>query len=250
VNFFTIRRVPSVSTLPWVQGVPELVGDVVRVREVTWSDAPALFELLSDPNVAAHMSSPPPSIAAFAGFIAWARQQRAHGESVCFGIVPQGAGAAVGIIQVRALEPSFFTAEWGFAIGQMFWGTGAFVDAALLVARFAFDTMRVHRLEARAAIVNGRGNGALLKLGARPEGELKAAFRRDNRRDGQFLWSLSAEDLQRPALVHARFSAADAALAIRAAVNSAERVVRDKHRDARFPDQPQLHPFFITQQDK
>jgi len=132
----------------------------------------------------------------------------------------------------------------------MFWGTGAFVDAALLVASFAFDAMRVHRLEARAAIVNGRGNGALLKLGARPEGELKAAFRRDNRRDGQFLWSLSAEDLQRPALVHARFSAADAALSIRAAVSTAERVVRDKHRDARFPDQPPLHPFFITQQDK
>jgi RimJ/RimL family protein N-acetyltransferase len=239
-----------VSKCPWVQGVPELVGDVVRVREITWADAPALFELLSDPIVAAHMSAPPPSVAAFAGFIAWARQQRAQGESVCFGIVPHGAESAVGIIQVRALDPSFFTAEWGFAIGHMFWGTGAFLDAALLVAKFAFETMSVHRLEARAAVGNGRGNGALQKLGARAEGELKNAFRRDTRRDGQFLWSLAAEDLRQPALVRARFSAEDAALAIRAAMNSADRMVRDKHRDTRVPDRPRLHPFFVTQQDK
>jgi len=239
-----------VSTFPWVEGVPELVGDVVRVREITWADAPALFELLSDPIVAAHMSAPPPSVAAFAGFIAWARQQRANGESVCFGIVPHGAESAVGIIQVRALEPTFFTAEWGFAIGHMFWGTGAFLDAALLVAKFAFEVMHVHRLEARAAVDNGRGNGALQKLGARPEGELKSAFKRDDRRDGQFLWSLAAEDLQQPALVHARFSAADAAHAIRVAVSSAQRAVRAKHRETRFPAPPPLHPFFITQPDK
>ena len=61
------------STFPWVEGVPELVGEIVRVREIAWADAPALFELLSDPVVAAHMSAPPPSVAAFAGFIAWAR---------------------------------------------------------------------------------------------------------------------------------------------------------------------------------
>ena len=237
------------STHPWVEGVPLLVGDVVRVREIAWADAPALFELLSDRVVAAHMSAPPPSVAAFAGFIAWARQQRANGESVCFAIVPHGAESAVGIIQVRALEPTFFTAEWGFAIGHMFWGTGAFVDAALLVARFAFETMGVHRLEARATVDNGRGNGALQKIGARPEGELKNAFRRQFRRDRQFLWSLAAEDLRRPAPSQARFSAADAAVAIREAVVSAQDAVRARRPEA-LPEPPGLHPFFITQQDK
>ena len=41
----------------------------------------------------------------------------------------------------RALEldPGFGTAEWGFAIGQAFWGTGLFVEAAELVLAFAFD---------------------------------------------------------------------------------------------------------------
>src|SRR2546430_8983109 len=115
---------------PWRNEVPVLSGALVRVREVACEDAPALFALLSDPAVSAHMASPPPSMLAFAGFIRWARQQRQRGESVCFGIVPDGLESAVGIVQVRALEPSFFTAEWGFAIGESFWGTGAFIDAA------------------------------------------------------------------------------------------------------------------------
>jgi len=40
---------------------------------------------------------------------------------VCFGIVPRGMTAAVGIIQVRALEKDFGTAEWGFAILDSDW---------------------------------------------------------------------------------------------------------------------------------
>jgi hypothetical protein len=105
----------------WSCGIPELRGEHVRVREVVSRDAPALFELLADPPVADLMAAPPPSVRAFAGFIAWAVTQRQTGESVCFGIVPDGLMDAVGIIQVRALEPTFFTAEWGFAIGAAFW---------------------------------------------------------------------------------------------------------------------------------
>ena len=35
---------------------------------------------------------------------------------------------------------------------------------------FAFETVGVHRLEARSAVANGRGNGALRKMGAVQEG--------------------------------------------------------------------------------
>ena len=80
---------------------------------------------------------------------------------------------AIGIFQVRQLEPGFGTAEWGFAIGSAFWGTGVFMDGARMVIDFAFNTIQTHRLEARAAILNGRGNGALRKIGAMQEGILR-----------------------------------------------------------------------------
>ncbi len=103
---------------------------------------------------------------------------------------------AVGIIQVRSLEPGFMNAEWGFAIGSPFWGTGLFADAARHVVDFAFNTMGLYRLEARATVSNGRGNGALRKLGAVQEGVLRRAFLRNGRYHDQIIWSILAEEWQ------------------------------------------------------
>ena len=50
--------------------------------------------------------------------------------------------------------------------------------APRLVLTFAFDVVGVHRLEARAAVQNGRGNGALRKIGAVQEGILRKSFLR------------------------------------------------------------------------
>ena len=81
---------------------------------------------------------------------------------------------------MRQLEPGFGTVEWGFVIGAPFWGTGVFEESANLVLDFAFETLGVHRLEARAAVLNGRGNGALVKIGAVQECVLRQAFRNDD----------------------------------------------------------------------
>ena len=101
------------------------------------------------------------------------------GNYVCFAVVPDGMDSAVGIFQVRSLEAGFGTAEWGFALGSQFWGTGMFIDGARLVLDFAFDVIGARRLEARAAVANGRGNGALRKVGAVPEGMLRRSFLRN-----------------------------------------------------------------------
>lgn len=108
--------------------------------------------------------------------------------------MPKGLTSAVGIFQVRSLEPGFGTAEWGFAMGSGFWGTGAFVDGARLVLDFAFDVLGAHRLEARAAVSNGRGNGALRKIGAVQEGVLRRSFQRHGQYHDQIIWSILAED--------------------------------------------------------
>src|SRR5207249_1114361 len=91
-------------------------------------------------------------------------------------------------------EPGLVTAEWGFAIGSPFWGTGVFQESAELVLEFTFETMGVHRLEARAAVLNGRGNGALLKLGAVQEGILRKSFLRNGRHLDQVLYAIVEDD--------------------------------------------------------
>ena len=193
-----LDRAPMLSQVPvetttssdWRNGLPLLTGSVVTLRELRPEDAPSLLAMLSTQEVARFISPPPTTVEGFERFIAWTHRQRAAGQYVCFAVVPCGCDAAVGLFQVRSLEPGFGTAEWGFAIGSGFWGTGAFSDGANLVLNFVFNTMGVHRLEARAAVRNGRGNGALRKLGAVQEGILRRSFFRNGEYLDQVLWTI------------------------------------------------------------
>ena len=174
----------------WRKGLPILAGRGITLRELRISDASSLFALLSTEEVSRFISPPPASVEAFERFIAWTIAEREAGVHFCFGIVPEGLDTAVGIFQVRQMAPEFATAEWGFALGSVYWGNGLFIEGARLVVDFVFDVVRVHRLEARAALQNGRGNGALKKIGAMHEGILRQAFYRDGKYVDQVLWSI------------------------------------------------------------
>ena len=184
---------PSTSS-DWREGLPVLTGGMITLRELELRDAPSLLAMLSTAEVARFISPPPTTVEGFERFIQWAQEQRRKGEYVCFAVVPRGASVAVGIFQVRRLEPMFRTAEWGFAIGSAYWGTGMFVEGARLTVDFAFAILGAHRLEARAAVANGRGNGALRKLGAVREGILRQSFLRHGRYLDQVMWAILDSD--------------------------------------------------------
>jgi RimJ/RimL family protein N-acetyltransferase len=184
----------TTTTSDWKQALPVLTGSMVTLRELRLSDATALLTMLSTEEVSRFISPPPTTVEGFERFIAWTHRERAAGNYACFAVVPHGMDSAIGIFQVRQLEPGFGTAEWGFAIGSAFWGTGVFMDGARMVIDFAFDTIQTHRLEARAAILNGRGNGALRKIGAMQEGILRKSFLRNGEYLDQALWTILDED--------------------------------------------------------
>jgi RimJ/RimL family protein N-acetyltransferase len=185
---------PVTNRETWRSGLPCLTGDVVSLRELRTSDAAALFVALTNEQVARFISPPPSTVEGFERFIAWAIRQRQNGEYLCFAVVPHGTDTPIGIFQVRSLEPAFGSAEWGFVLASEFWGTGAFLDGARLVIDFAVDVLGTHRLEARAAVKNGRGNGALRKLGAVQEGLLRRSFLRDGEYLDQVLWTILPEE--------------------------------------------------------
>jgi RimJ/RimL family protein N-acetyltransferase len=181
-------------TTNWRQSLPVLTSGNVTLRELELSDAASLLAMLTTEEVTRFISPPPTTVEGFERFIQWTHQQRAAGKCVVFGVVPTGMSTAIGLFQVKALDAGFSTAEWGFALGSPFWGTGLFMDGARLVLDFAFETVGVHRLEARSAVQNGRGNGALRKLGAVREGVLRGSFLRNGQYLDQALWSILETD--------------------------------------------------------
>ena len=204
----TMATPSTITTSGWRAGLPILEGGHFILRELRIEDAPSLLSMLTSEEVSRFISPPPTTIEDFERFIAWTQREREQGNYVCFGVVPAGMTTAIGLFQLRALEPGFGSCEWGFALGSQFWGTGLFVDGARAVLNFAVDALGAQRVEARAAVPNGRGNGALRKLGAVQEGILRRSFLRHGRYHDQVLWSVLAEDwrLQRvgqpAAIVH------------------------------------------------
>ena len=195
---------PATVSSDWRQSLPVLNGQGITLRELRMSDAPALLALLTTEEVTRFISPPPTTIGGFERFIQWANREREDGRYVCFAVVPEGLDTAVGIFQLRALESGFGTAEWGFAIGSPFWGSGLFTKGADLVIEFAFEVLGVHRLEARAAVENARGNGALRKIGAMQEGILRKSFRRGGKHHDQALWAIVSTEYRSKAVWGAR----------------------------------------------
>jgi len=185
------------APVEWWNHLPELVSAPVRLRELRVDDAAALAASIGSPEVGEYLSPGPTSVAEIGAFISWAQGARAEARYICFGVVPHGAIDPVGVFQLWPLEPSFRTAEWGFALDPAYWGTGLFNECAQLVMQFGFDRLGMMRLEARAAADNARGNRALQKLGALPEGVLRKAFMAGGEYRDHVLWAILADDWRR-----------------------------------------------------
>src|SRR5687767_6114005 len=204
----TATATTTTTVTNWRQALPVMAGSNFTLRELRKEDAPSLLAMLTAEEVSRFISPPPTTVEGFERFIAWTHRERMAGNYACFAIVPAGMDTAIGIFQVRSLEPGFGTAEWGFAMASEYWGSGIFVEGARLILDFAFDVIGASRLEARAATANGRGNGALRKLGAVQEGVLRRSFFRNGHYFDQVLWGILEEDwrmqriVQAPAVAH------------------------------------------------
>jgi RimJ/RimL family protein N-acetyltransferase len=161
---------------------------------VTPADASALLTMVGREEMARLVAPLAPTIDGVETFVAHVQRQRQSGRAGCFAVTPIGCSQPIGVIHLKQLDAETGCAEWQFAISPQFWGTGVFPEAANLAIEFAFDHAGAHRLEARAAVLNGRGNGALRKLGAAQEGVLRKSLSYRGEFVDQILWAIVDED--------------------------------------------------------
>jgi ribosomal-protein-alanine N-acetyltransferase len=198
---------PATTVDDWRIELPVLAAGDVRLREVEPGDAAVLSSLLTAPEVTRFISAPPESVEGFERFILASRRVRAAGQGACFAVTLRDFDTALGIFQVRCLSAAdgdappiaggLDTAEWGFALGSPFWGSGIFEQGAALIGDFVFEQMGIRRLEARCAARNGRGGRALMKMGAVPEGLLRRALICGDEQLDQVLYAIVDEDWRR-----------------------------------------------------
>jgi ribosomal-protein-alanine N-acetyltransferase len=177
--------------------LPILTSQRCTLRQLESDDATSLTSLLGTPDVQKFLPATPRTPQAFSKYIRWARRQQRLGRHLSFGVVPNEQQAAVGVFQIWPIESQFWTAEMGFALGEPYWGTGLFLESAEQIVDFAMYTLGIHRLEARSAVDNVRGNRALEKLGAVREGMLRQCFECNGQVRDHVMWAIVRNDWDR-----------------------------------------------------
>lgn len=147
-----------------MNALPVLAADDVFLREVTLPDAAPLVSLFARPDVSAHLDPPPATIDDFGAWIALSQSRRANNRAACFTLLTGGQEVS-GLFMALRLDGDS-RAEIGFAMSPTLWGTGVFQKAVTLYLDFLFNQWGIKTLVGKTLVRNGRGVGAMRKLGA------------------------------------------------------------------------------------
>lgn len=180
--------------IDWRRELPALTSRTVVLHEPAPRDLGPLVDLLSVADASRFGLGEPIGEAAVQTFLDRAPRARAAGVAFTYVVTLGSTRAVIGLIQVRALDATFANAEWECTIAPSARGTAAFLEAARLMASFAFGPVGARRLESRVLLQNGRANGALRKLGAVQEGILRRSVCRGGAYLDQVLWSILKDD--------------------------------------------------------
>ena len=106
------------------------------------------------------------------------RDDYAQGLAIAFFIFELGSGRLAGGITIGNIRRGVSqSAHIGYWIGERYAGRGLMSDAVKVLTRFAFDTLRLHRIEAACIPDNIRSIRVLEKAGFQHEGLLRSYLR-------------------------------------------------------------------------
>ena len=170
-----------------MESLPVLVRGGIRLREVDSTDAAALTALFKVPEVSAHLDPPPGTVEEFRSWIALSQSRRADGKAACYTLVT-GDGDVSGLFMALRTDHDPAKAEIGFAMAPHLWGTGVFLDTIQLYLDFLFNEWDVTSLIGKTRANNGRGVGAMRKLGA------KVIEHADRNGYSEYVWTIERDE--------------------------------------------------------
>ena len=123
------------------------------------------------------------------------REDFARGVAVAFFIFDARSNELLGGITLGNIRHGVAqTGHIGYWIGERHAGQGFMADALRLLARYAFDTLRLHRIEAACIPGNTRSIRVLEKAGFQREGLLRSYLKINGVWQDHFLYALISDD--------------------------------------------------------
>lgn len=152
---------------------PTLETERLILRKLNMKDAVPIFQYASDPEVTKFMLwDTHKNIKDTFRFIDYITEQYKKDEAAEWVVTLKENGSVIGTIGLSSLT-RFLCCEIGYTLNRKYWGRGIMTEAASRVIRFAFEEMRVNRIEAMHLTGNDASGRVMQKLGMRYEGTLR-----------------------------------------------------------------------------
>jgi RimJ/RimL family protein N-acetyltransferase len=155
---------------PWT--VPILEGRLVRLEPLGEEHEEGLWLASRDPRTWQWLSvEQPQTRVELRGYLDAALHNAASGAELPLATVRTHDGRVVGSTRFLALRPEWLSVEIGWTwLAPEAWGTGANVEAKLLMLEHAFERFGCLRVELKTDALNERSRGAMEALPAQFEG--------------------------------------------------------------------------------
>lgn len=159
-------------------GTQRLETSRLILRRFTVEDAPRMFaEWANDPEVTRYLTWAPHETPSVTRQLLeeWTGQYGCP-EYYHWAIEEKQSGRLIGDIGVVHLSERDFCCEIGYCLSRDRWGLGIMTEAFSAVLAFLFDTVGVHRVEARHIAENISSGKVMQKCGLLREGVGREAF--------------------------------------------------------------------------
>jgi RimJ/RimL family protein N-acetyltransferase len=189
------------------QGLADFKGDELptittarlRLRWLTEADIPALLTIFGDREVMRYWSHGPLADLDAAGdYLRTIHEDFAARELFQWGVELLAAGRVIGTCTLAQLNAGHQRAEIGFALARAHWGCGYMSECLTALLRFAFESLRLHRLTADADPRNHASIRLLERMGFRREGYLHEHYFVHGERQDALLMGLLRSHWVRP----------------------------------------------------
>ena len=161
----------------WGARLPALQTPRLTLRSLQPSDVADVFAVFSDPMVMRYWDGTVMTTLKDAmNYIDHIHHGFRRRELFQWGIADRQTNAVLGTCTLTHFSTNHERAEIGFAIRQERWGQGLGSEAVAAVVAFAFDALKLHRIEADVDPRNERSLRVLERLGFRREGHLRERY--------------------------------------------------------------------------
>jgi len=150
-----------------------LKGKRIYLRHLKMSDAKQIAELAKDKSVAKFTRIPHPyTIKDAYKFLRGCERRRKEGKSHTFGIFLMD-NTYIGSVGIHEISHVNKKCEIGYYLGKKFRRKGYMSEAVMIVLKFIFDKLKLHRIEVTIHPENIRSQELIERVGGRYEGYMR-----------------------------------------------------------------------------